>query len=68
MTASQPTNEAMIRWDRVKTPADYQLIERIKAVYGRRNRKERRLFKAFATQANKRGLLVPATQEESCEA
>ena len=58
----------MVAWDKVKTPADHLLMENIKALYGRRTRRQRRAFAALTRQAVKAGILVRAVPEERIEA
>lgn len=59
--AAEPEREGamMIDWPAVKGKSRVDLIKRLTAVYGRRNRKERQTYVILAKKAVKLGLLVP---------
>jgi hypothetical protein len=56
--------DVRIVWEKVKSPAHWQLINQITAVNPRRTRKERRAFKVLTQKAARWGLLEVVPEDE----
>jgi len=55
--------EWMVVWDKVVTPAQHALVQRVQAANPRRNRRERRVYTQAVRQLMKLGLLVPVPKK-----